>query len=148
MSQHPRREVGPFGARACVMLVLAVLLGLVAMHGLAPGTAFASTGTVSATAGTTAPAEAHDDPAGCDCAEEVHLNGVHEDHHDGGGGHVSHADATCAASGTTAAPVLPPLVPSGAWTQPAADHPLASAFEAPPGIHDPPSLSELQLLRI
>ncbi|MEV4680507.1 DUF6153 family protein [Streptomyces kurssanovii] len=139
MSQHTRREVGPSRARAYVMLVLAVLLGVVAMHGLAPGTAVAATGTVSTTAAPTAPAEVHDDPAGCDC--------VHGDDHNGGSGHLSHADETCAASGTSAAPALPALVPSVVCTAPAADHP-AAAFDAAPGVRAPPSLSELQLLRI
>jgi hypothetical protein len=139
MSQHTRREAGPSRARAYVMLVLAVLLGVVAMHGLAPGTAFAAGHTVSTTAGPAAPAEVHDDSAGCDCA--------HGDHHNGGGGHVSHADETCAASGTSAAPALPALVPSAVCTAPDADPP-ASAFEATPGVRAPPSLSELQLLRI
>ncbi|MGW7287412.1 DUF6153 family protein [Streptomyces sp. NPDC054847] len=139
MSQHTRREDRPFRARAYVMLVLALLLGVVAMHGLAPGTAFADTGTVSTAAAPAAPAEAHDDSAPCDC--------VHGDPHDGGGGHVSHADQTCAASGTSAAPALPAPVPSAVCTPPAADPP-ASAFEAAPGVRAPPSLSQLQLLRI
>ncbi len=66
---------------------------------------------------------------------------------DGGGCHVSHADATCAASGTSGGPVIAlPAVctPSGARSAAVP----GETEKATPGVRAPPSLHQLQLLRI
>jgi len=114
------------------LLVLGVLAGLLAMHALAPG------GGPEHTAGaqhmTTVAVSAHDDCAGggggC------------------GGGHVHHADPTCAAAAVSGAPVLPALLPDPAAVPVRADAVCPYAPEAPDSARAPPSLAELQLLRI
>jgi hypothetical protein len=116
-----------------VLLILAVLAGVVAMHGLGPVASAVSTGTVAAGTHQAAAAEAHAQADGtdeCDCS--------HADDHGRGGGHTEHADQTCAAGGTSAAPVLPSL---------AAAPPTAALALTQDG-RAPPSLSDLQLLRI
>jgi len=144
MNQHARRGTGPQGLRRRVLLVLAVLAGVVAMHGLGPVASAESTGTVSAGTQRAAAvaAEAHehaDDAHACDCS--------HVDDHGREGGHTEHADETCAAGGTSAAPGLPALAPSGVMAPPVADAPTAVLAVTQDG-RAPPSLSELQLLRI
>ncbi|MFI8100894.1 DUF6153 family protein [Streptomyces sp. NPDC086023] len=68
--------------------------------------------------------------------------------HGHGGGHLTHADATCAAAGTSHGPALPALVPVRlAPTGAGPGGPLDGAC-ADRGGRAPPSLSELQLLRI
>ncbi|WP_435856083.1 DUF6153 family protein [Streptomyces physcomitrii] len=67
---------------------------------------------------------------------------------DPAGGQARHADAACAASGTSKAPVVPVLVAAG--VQPVVAAPFTVRAEravAAPG-RAPPSLAELQLLRI
>ncbi|MFJ3876558.1 DUF6153 family protein [Streptomyces sp. NPDC090077] len=118
-----------------LLLVLAVLLGIVGMHGLGPGAV--------------PPAAAHavaaehpsaDEP--CDC---VHADGP--DHEGSSGGHAQHADPTCAASGTSGAPVLhAPAAPGGIPA--AAGGPHGTVLGATAYGRAPPSLSELQLLRV
>ncbi|WP_407285408.1 DUF6153 family protein [Streptomyces sp. BP-8] len=140
MRQHSRRTARPPAARARVLLVLAVLAGVLAMHGLAPAVPPASAHAAPA-AHHAAPAAlpAHTEAAGCgDCPHA---------HHGGAGGHAQHADGTCAAGGTSAAPVLPAPAPAGTATCVSAAAPVA-APAASLGGRAPPSLSELQLLRI
>ncbi|MFE1961489.1 DUF6153 family protein [Streptomyces sp. NPDC059479] len=70
------------------------------------------------------------------------------DHGDGCGGHVEHADQTCASGAVTGTPALPTLQPS---LPDGASRPEASAHAADSGSavsRAPPSLAELQLLRI
>ncbi|MFC9292602.1 DUF6153 family protein [Streptomyces sp. NPDC057011] len=137
MSRQAKRAVVPFGLRSCLLLVLSVLFGLVAMHGLGPGSLPAAAHT---TAGAHHGAEAGAGHEGC-----VHAG----DPSDGGsGGHAAHADATCAAAGIAGSPVLPvPAVLPGTVHAPtAAGHGLVP--DVAPGGRAPPSLSELQLLRI
>ncbi|MGY5079163.1 DUF6153 family protein [Streptomyces nigrescens] len=143
MRQQARHPVRPRGARAYVLLVLAVLAGVVAMHGLGPAAASAPPHAMpTAHHAVTAAAHGHTDAAGCDTC-------LHVDHDDGVGGHADHADSTCAASGTGAAPVLPApaLAPVGAITCATADAPVPVPAAAL-GARAPPSLSQLQLLRI
>ena len=67
--------------------------------------------------------------------------------HGEGGCHLSHADATCAASGISGGPVI--ALP--AVCSPVDDRAEAAAGEAEraaPGVRAPPSLHQLQLLRI
>ncbi|MET9514344.1 DUF6153 family protein [Streptomyces sp. NPDC002994] len=147
MRQHAWYEARPGGLRAHVLLVLAVLVGVVAMHGLGPAVSpvsYAAEPEIrhAVTAAASSHAGAASGPAaGCeDC--------VHVGHDDGGaGGHAEHADATCAAGGTSGTPALPAPALAGAVTCPTADVP-APAPAAALGGRAPPSLSELQLLRI
>lgn len=140
------RAVKPFGLRSYLLLVLVVLAGLVAMHGLGPAPASAAThaGVASHHVSAVGHEKAVADDAACQdgCVHAGDPAGG------GGGGHTEHADATCAATGTVGAPVLPaPAVLPG--------HAEAQAVPAHGAIPDatacgraPPSLSELQLLRI
>lgn len=140
------RAVKPFGLRSYVLLVLAVLTGLVAMHGLGPAPQPA--GAHAAVTTHHAPAGGHEQAAASDtgCSQGC----VHADDPAGSGrgGHIEHADATCAAAGTAGAPVLPApaVLPGHAESQAVLAHgntPGATACG-----RAPPSLSELQLLRI
>ncbi|MGK5628998.1 DUF6153 family protein [Streptomyces sp. URMC 123] len=175
MTQWRLRAARPPGVRVrWLLLVLGVLAGVVAMHGL---------GSVAAKgAGRAAAASHHGGPAatapgsvGAHVAGErggvpdartqtgVHQPGAHEagppraltridaecGHTGGagGGGHLSHADPTCAAGGIASAPALPDPAPAPAAAAgpPAATGRTASAER---GDRAPPSLSQLQLLRI
>ncbi|MEU9283821.1 DUF6153 family protein [Streptomyces sp. NPDC048275] len=114
------------------LLVLGLLAGLLAMHALAPG------GIVHEQAGpqhmTAVSVSAHDDCAG-----------------DGGacgGGHPHHADPTCVAAAVSGAPTLPALVPDPVPVPVRADTVCPYAAEASDSARAPPSLAELQLLRI
>lgn len=137
----------PFGLLSGLLLILAVLTGLVAMHGLGAGAVAAAPH-----AGVTAhdaPGAGHD--AGTDAAPSGCPDGCAHagDPVDGrSGGHAQHADATCAATGTASGPVLPALT-----VQPGAlDAQVVIAHGIVPDAtacgRAPPSLSELQLLRI
>lgn len=127
----PSRPAG----RGLVLLVMAVLTGVLGMHGLAPGavpTAHADTGHERATAA--AAGVPHADAA---CA-----------HTDGGGpGHLDHADGMCAAAGIGSA-YTPPALAGAVPAAPAAASPTAAAVRASHDGRAPPDLSELQLLRI
>lgn len=120
--------------RLFVLLVLAVLAGVLGMHGLAPGTAAVTqAGAGHEVVMTAADGVPHADGG---CA-----------HTDGGSGHLDHADATCAAAGTSSA--YTPPVPAGAVLDVPAVPAVMTA--APGSVGDgraPPDLSELQLLRI
>lgn len=142
MSQQAWRSTRPGGVRAYVLLVLAVLAGVVAMHGLGPAVPPAPTHAMpDARHVVTATSPSHADAADCeDC--------VHVDHGNGDtGGHAEHADATCAAGGTSGAPALPALASAGMITCTTADA-TTLVPAATLGERAPPSLSELQLLRI
>ncbi|QPP05330.1 hypothetical protein G4Z16_01805 [Streptomyces bathyalis] len=140
-----RRALRPLGVRG-VLLMLAVLTGLVAMHGLGP---------------TPAPQHERAMPA---MSSHGHLAGKAAPGHEtaaraaesachhmaygaSSGGHLNHADATCAASGISGSPTL---------TTPAPGQSVDAPFAAPRLRSDaatateraPPSLSQLQLLRI
>ncbi|MFE9396868.1 DUF6153 family protein [Streptomyces flavidovirens] len=139
MSQQERRAARPHGARLYALLVLTVLAGLVAMHGLAPGVPPGSSAAVAEVHHAAAPSHR-------DAADGV--DGAHAGHGEGGaGGHAEHADPTCAAGGTSGAPALPAPAPAGAVACPPADAP-ALLLAATQGARAPPTLSQLQLLRI
>ncbi|MFI1927702.1 DUF6153 family protein [Streptomyces sp. NPDC020377] len=142
--QHPAR---PPVWRWRALLVLGLLAGLLAMHALSPGgtvhehavpqhTAAVSVNAVSVGAvSVNAPSvSAHEDCAG--------------DGADCGGGHLHHADATCQAAAVSGAPALPVLVPDPVPVPVRTDAVCSYAAEAPDGARAPPSLAELQLLRI
>ncbi|MFI9825099.1 DUF6153 family protein [Streptomyces sp. NPDC052013] len=134
MTRSTRSSSRPAG-RLLVLLVLAVLAGVVGMHGLAPGAA------VAAQAG-----------AGHEMAMAAADGVPHADggcsHTDGGPGHLDHADAMCAAAGTSSAYTPPALAAGTVLHAPAAPGPLAAATGSSHDGRAPPDLSELQLLRI
>ncbi|GAA3235957.1 DUF6153 family protein [Streptomyces thermocoprophilus] len=113
--------------------VLGLLAGLFAMHGPAPGS------------GVTGGHAHEQDRHGVVAQVMDHVCG-----HDGGqaGGHVRHADASCASGAVSDGPTLPLLAPDplAARTADAALRP--SPGRAVDACRAPPSLSELQLLRI
>ncbi|CAO0837365.1 DUF6153 family protein [Streptomyces microflavus] len=130
--QPSRRPAG----RGFVLLVLAVLAGVLAMHGLGPGPASVKPpAAVSGHAVAMAYEEAGRQVAG-DCMRS-----------DGGMSHADHADATCAAAGVSAAYAAPALAEAlGAGPVPMALS--GSAAGSPESGRAPPDLAELQLLRI
>ncbi|MFD5255291.1 DUF6153 family protein [Streptomyces bobili] len=142
MDGQVMRAVKPFGLRSLLLLV--VLAGLVAMHGLGPAPIPAAAH--GSAASLHAPATGHERAAasGVLCQDGC----VHADDPAGGGGHAEHADATCAATGTAGGPVLPApaVLPGHAEALAVLAHgitPYATACG-----RAPPTLSELQLLRI
>ncbi|MFC9841870.1 DUF6153 family protein [Streptomyces sp. NPDC060223] len=129
---------GPQPRLRCTgLLVSALLLGLLGMHGLGPvSVATAASGhdrtVAAAPLGVMASM-----PDSCD--------------HDEGGctGHADHADAVCAAASVAGAPaVVPVLVPDVEVCAGLPDVRTAPPSGGPDGGRAPPSLSELQLLRI
>ncbi|MEU0852901.1 DUF6153 family protein [Streptomyces flaveolus] len=133
MTRSTRSSDRPAG-RLFVLLVMAVLAGVLGMHGLAPGvtpTAHADAGHAMVT--TAADGMPH---AGGACA---HTNGATS--------HLDHADGTCAAAGIGSA--YTPPAPAGALPDtPPAPAPAAASSGSPHDGRAPPDLSELQLLRI
>ncbi|MFF7444766.1 MULTISPECIES: DUF6153 family protein [unclassified Streptomyces] len=128
--QHPAHP--PLrGWRA--LLVLALLAGLMGMHALAPGAAVANGHAHPAPLVAVSVPAAHGD---CDGAGHC------------GTGHVSHADTTCAAAAVSGGPVLPALVPDPVADVVRDDSRCAYVGSAPDSARAPPSLAELQLLRI
>lgn len=150
-----------------------VLAGLFGMHGLGPAPLPESHRTASAThavsdaAGVDGhrqadhhgqpghPAQsAHHPSSGEHSGQQSREHSDAEGHggsdcagHGEGGCHLSHADATCAASGISGGPVI--ALP--AVCSPVDDRAEAAAGEAEraaPGVRAPPSLHQLQLLRI
>ncbi|GHB13439.1 DUF6153 family protein [Streptomyces chryseus] len=136
MSQQAR-PARPLGARLYVLLLPVVLGGLLAMHGLGPA---APPRPAHAVPDVRHAAPAHPRPP----AGEVRAHAEHDE--GGAGGHVEHADSTCAAGGTSGAPALPAPAPAGAAASELADG-TGFLVAAAPGGRAPPSLSELQLLR-
>ncbi|MEV7415509.1 DUF6153 family protein [Streptomyces sp. NPDC089919] len=154
---HAATSHGPPALRT-VLLVLLVLAGVLAMHALPQATAgtrphdstSAHVAARTADASHTESMEAGHPPtsgrtpapggptAHCPCMDHGH-----------GGGHLAHADATCAAAGTSGGPVLPGLLPVRLAGAPAAAYGgPAAGVPGRTGGRAPPSLSELQLLRI
>ncbi|MEV0300952.1 DUF6153 family protein [Streptomyces prasinus] len=133
MTGSTRSGSRPAG-RLFVLLVLAVLAGVLGMHGLAPG------GVPAAQPG-----------AGHEMVMAAADGVPHADggcaHTDGGSGPLDHADGTCAAAGTGSA-YTPPALTSAVLDVPAASSPAAAATGPTRVGRAPPDLSELQLLRI
>ncbi|MEU0300642.1 DUF6153 family protein [Streptomyces sp. NPDC006175] len=130
MQPSSRRPAG----RGFLLLVLAVLAGLLAMHGLGPGSVPAN---ASAAAGHHAMAPTHEK------ADHQVVEGC--SHSDGGTHH--HADATCAATGI-GAPYAPPAPVAGLDAGPSPVAVPGSTAGTPESGRAPPDLAELQLLRI
>ncbi|MHC5906825.1 DUF6153 family protein [Streptomyces sp. S6] len=117
--------------------VLGVLVGLLAMHGLAPGGLHAvghgqSGGTTAA-----APESLSDGTALSGCPEDGHC-----------GAHARHADATCAAAKVGGAPELAGPVPDPVGVVVPDEILRTAACVSRQAARAPPSLAELQLLRI
>ncbi|MFH8536676.1 DUF6153 family protein [Streptomyces tendae] len=142
--------------------VLGLLAGLFGMHGLAPagglpehsaGHPYASAAPAAAAAHGTEPPPA---PSAPTAAGGVHTDAAHtgEAHagcpQDGscGGGHLRHADAMCASGAVSDGPVLPAPVPDPVPFAGCDGTVRVHAVDAPDGARAPPSLAELQLLRI
>ncbi|MEU8033646.1 DUF6153 family protein [Streptomyces sp. NPDC049099] len=117
------------------LLVLAVLAGLLGMHALAPGggTGRAEHGRSAHLTGTVVVSAQDDCPGG-----DGHC----------GGSHLHHADPTCASGAVNGGPQLPALVPDPVTAPAPVRCPRSRAGSAPDGARAPPSLAELQLLRI
>ena len=109
--------------------MLGLLAGLLGMHALAP---VGGMETHSAARHTSVVAGPHGGCSGDDC----------------GGGHLKHADQTCASAAVSGGPTLPALAPDPVTVPARADIPCPHAGTAPDGARAPPSLAALQLLRI
>ncbi|MFH9986894.1 DUF6153 family protein [Streptomyces luteogriseus] len=125
-----------------LLCVLGLLVGLLGMHGLAPGGGLPRQGHgeqahASQTAGPRTLAST---------AHEPEIRVVHCGHC--GDGHVQHADATCASGAVAGGPLVPPLVPDPVPVGEGESAVRAYAVVNTEGARAPPSLSELQLLRI
>ncbi|MQA80247.1 MAG: hypothetical protein GEV10_17480 [Streptosporangiales bacterium] len=121
------------GTRSKVpLLVLTVIAGLVAMHGLGLG---AATRSAAGMAGPERTASMHSAMTAKGCGPVDH------------GGHSSHADATCKANGISSGPTLPAVL--SAWTSSAMHTAVPRQIPSTATrVRDPPSLSELQVLVI
>ncbi|WP_405989318.1 DUF6153 family protein [Streptomyces sp. NBC_00986] len=129
----PHRSVRSYG-----LLVAALLFGLLGMHGLGPVPMVDSAHGHTMVATAVATGEKASTPD--DCAHDAG---------DCGGSHMAHADATCASASVAGAPaVVPVLQPDVAACAELPDGRTSGASGGPDGGRAPPSLAELQLLRI
>lgn len=119
--------------RLFVLLVLAVLAGVMGMHGLPPGTVVTHSGSGHERAMAAVDGVPHADGG---CA-----------HTDGGSGHLDHADGTCAAA-STASGYTPPALVGAVLDAPAASVPVTAVLDSAHDGRAPPDLFQLQLLRI
>ncbi|WP_371660535.1 DUF6153 family protein [Streptomyces sp. NBC_00280] len=134
--RHQRTHPPSWWARAFV--VLGLLAGVLAMHGLGPGGMSAGM--------TDASHHGHQAQrmamlAGPADESVCHGMGSH-------GGHAHHADATCASGAVPAGHTFPALTPDPAGAPVPAARADRSLPRSPEGARAPPSLAELQLLRI
>lgn len=137
--------VQPNGSRPAgrrfTLLVMVLLAGILGMHALTPSpatTGHATTGHV---------ATGHAAAMGTGHESAVAAPGANCSHTAGSSGHLDHADATCAATGTSSAYAPPSLTPAAV----APDSAASIAGAVPGGAvsgRAPPDLAELQLLRI
>ncbi|KRD21044.1 MULTISPECIES: DUF6153 family protein [unclassified Streptomyces] len=129
----PEQRLAPTPVRRWrALLVLGVLAGLLAMHALAPGGAVHEHAGPQHTRAVAVSAQEHcpGDHGGC------------------GGGHLHHADPTCVAAAVSGAPTLMALVPDPVAVPVRTDTLRSCAGRTPDEARAPPSLAELQLLRI
>ncbi|MFC8141212.1 DUF6153 family protein [Streptomyces paradoxus] len=137
MNSPAQRAQRPAVWRWHVLCVLGLLAGLLGMHGLAPGGGLPQqTHALQGHA-----LQAHTPPA-----PESLTHGMAYLHC--GDGHVRHADVTCASGAVGGGPVLPPLVPDPVPVAVGESAVRAYAVTETDGARAPPSLAELQLLRI
>ncbi|MFI8996685.1 DUF6153 family protein [Streptomyces sp. NPDC053542] len=121
------------------LLVGALLLGLLGMHGLGPGPGI----DVKAGHHRMAADSMSGSPAVC-----VSGQCDHGDHGDHGGGQVHHASAMCVSASIAGPPELPALQPALMNGAASAEPRTCDTAGDPKNGRAPPSLSELQLLRI
>jgi hypothetical protein len=139
----------PLG-RSRALLVLGLLAGLFGMHALAPG------GLVHEHAAPrhrmTLAVGAHDGRAADQDSRAADHQREASDHDsrptDHGSGHAQHSDPNCASGAVNGAPTLPGLMPDPVPVPEHADIVCAYALSPPDSARAPPSLAELQLLRI
>ncbi|PWI20636.1 hypothetical protein DI272_24065 [Streptomyces sp. Act143] len=125
--------------------MLGLLAGLFAMHVLAPAGAVATVGHAShhsahASHSSAASAAMNMGPGG--------VEFVCPGDDSGSGGHAQHADAACASAALGAGPVLHAPLPAPVGPASPADRLLGAFAAASEGGRAPPTLAELQLLRI
>lgn len=169
------RALPPAVRRWRVLCVLGLLAGLLGMHGLAPGGGtphrqHTPQARVSQTHMSQTPMQQSPDsqasmsqaPMSAASMSAVHSEAVTSGHtserseaRDGcgqgghcGGGHLQHADATCASGAVGGGPVVPAPVADPVPGCVAEDAVPAHAAVEPEGGRAPPDLAELQLLRI
>ena len=136
-AQRQQRAHPPlWWARAFV--VLGLLAGVLAMHGLGPGGM--SVGMADASHHGNQ-AQRLDMRAGPSEESVCHCMGSH-------GGHSQHADATCASGAVPAGHMFPALTPDPAGAPVLTARADRTLPRSPEGARAPPSLAELQLLRI
>ncbi|MER6287916.1 DUF6153 family protein [Streptomyces sviceus] len=112
------------------LLLLGLLVGVLGMHALAPGGGMGG----------------HEGRSGHRVTAAAVVDTVC---HDGcGSGHLHHADATCTSGAVSGGPALPALVPDPSGSTPGTVGLCAQTAAAQEGARAPPSLAELQLLRI
>ncbi|MEU4462321.1 DUF6153 family protein [Streptomyces sp. NPDC024017] len=138
--------------RRHVLCVLGLLAGLLGMHGLAPGGGLPRPmHTQQAAALHSHTPQAHTPQSHTPQAHtprtpvlQAHLMPYGHC----GEGHVQHADASCASGAVGGGPVLPPLVQDPVPVVEGESAVRAYAVADTDGARAPPSLAELQLLRI
>ncbi|MGW3007432.1 DUF6153 family protein [Streptomyces sp. NPDC001219] len=131
MSSSPYVTARPAARRWRVLCVLGLLAGLLGMHGLGPGGAMAPSG--------------HEHRMTVVAGVQAHCPG---DGDCGGSGHLHHADSACASAALHGPPAVPAPAPSlGRPVQPAGAAGVGEPSKRDGG-RAPPSLAELQLLRI
>ncbi|MGW2408061.1 DUF6153 family protein [Streptomyces sp. NPDC001739] len=150
--------------RRKALLVLTVLAGLLGMHGLANTGALPTTASpahtahqMRATTATAAPAPAPASTSTSTPASASRDHGQHgccpghgdgADDTGGGKGHAHHADPTCASGALPGAPALPALPASLTGTSDRAVLLADRLADGTTGARAPPSLAQLQVLRI
>ncbi|MFJ2510870.1 DUF6153 family protein [Streptomyces griseoviridis] len=148
-----RTAVPPPAVRWRSVLVLALLAGVFAMHALAPGGGAGHTSAVAPAHRTmTAVADAHQPMTAVADASRtmtaVADAGTRADAGRHGGGHLRHADQSCASGAVNGGPSLPDLAVGPVVDAAPAGAAPGRRAAAPDGARAPPSLAELQLLRI
>ncbi|MER7482342.1 DUF6153 family protein [Streptomyces sp. NPDC126510] len=142
MNSPRERTCRPALRRCQVLCVLGLLAGLLGMHGLAPG------------GGLPGPSHVRQADALPSHTPRTHTPGAHMPRTElmrcghCAGGHVQHADTTCASGAVGGGPVLPPLVPDPVPVGVGESSVRAYAVVDTDDARAPPSLAELQLLRI
>jgi hypothetical protein len=112
------------------LLLLGLLVGVLGMHALAPGGGMAG----------------HEGRSAHRTTVTAVVDTVC---HDGcGSGRLHHADATCASGAVSGGPALPALVPDPSTSALDTVDLCAQTVTAQEGARAPPTLAELQLLRI
>ncbi|MFF9026731.1 DUF6153 family protein [Streptomyces iakyrus] len=135
MNSPAQRAQRPALRRWYVLGVLGLLAGLLGMHGLAPGGGLSQRAHVM---------QGHQGQMASASVSTTHLMPYLHC----ADGHVRHADATCASGAVGGGPVLPPLVPDPVPVGEGESAVRAYAVVDTDGARAPPSLAELQLLRI